>query len=123
MTEAKPCPFCGTSGIKIDVKPHGVLCHGCGAWMPSRVSTDITRNHTAIEGWNRRVKDDRISYMTNKLYKTSCAKCEMDIYTLSEQVYNELQAKMIPELRGLCQRCVDVKRKVLNLYSSCKRPI
>ena len=53
----KPCPFCGASGESIEVKDYnlGVMCHGCGVWMPERVSSDITRNHGALEGWNRRV--------------------------------------------------------------------
>ncbi len=52
----KPCPFCGACGEAVEIRGNdaGVQCHGCGAWMPERVSSDITRNHGALEGWNRR---------------------------------------------------------------------
>ena len=55
-----PCPFCGADGECLEQRnpfiPFGdlVVCHACGAAMPARVSTDSERNHTAIEGWNRR---------------------------------------------------------------------
>ena len=51
-----PCPFCGASGEAVEHKPYdaGVLCHGCGVWMPSRVSTEPGRSHGALEMWNRR---------------------------------------------------------------------
>ena len=79
MTEIKPCPFCGTSGESIEVKDDdlGVTCHGCGVWMPERVSSDITRNHGALEGWNRRVlhilmtdpgKNADVDWMMRNLY-------------------------------------------------------
>ena len=57
MTEIKPCPFCGASGESIEVSGNdlGVICHGCGAWMPERLSTTPSNNHGALEGWNRRV--------------------------------------------------------------------
>jgi len=53
---AKFCPFCGASGEAIEHMPYdrGVLCHGCGCWMPSRVSTEPGRSHGALEMWNRR---------------------------------------------------------------------
>ena len=54
-----PCPFCGAFGESVEVKEsygcdQGVLCHGCGVWMPSRVSTEPGRSHGALEMWNRR---------------------------------------------------------------------
>lgn len=50
----KPCPFCGSIEIGVFPDDHGVICHVCGAWMPSRFSTDKERNHGALEMWNTR---------------------------------------------------------------------
>lgn len=54
--ELLPCPFCGASGdaLKLQGFDDGVLCHGCGAWMPSRSSSNPGESHGAVEGWNRR---------------------------------------------------------------------
>ena len=56
MNNPKPCPFCGAGPNDIEVKPYdgGVLCHKCGAWMPSRVSTIPEESHGALEMWNTR---------------------------------------------------------------------
>ena len=64
MGDIKPCPFCGATGDNVGVsgRNYGVTCYSCGVWMPSRVSTDITRNHGALEGWNRRVDVPKLPY-------------------------------------------------------------
>ena len=51
-----PCPFCGATGEAVEHKPYdsGVLCNGCGVWMPSRASTESGRSHGALEMWNHR---------------------------------------------------------------------
>ena len=51
-----PCPFCGASGEAVEHRPYdaGVLCHGCGVWMPSHISTEPGESHGALEMWNRR---------------------------------------------------------------------
>jgi hypothetical protein len=61
--------------------------------------------------------------MTDKLHKENCTRCGMDIYSLSEQIHDELQEKMVPELRGLCHRCVEVECGLLNLCRTCKGPL
>jgi hypothetical protein len=50
----KPCPFCGSNHIDVMPLDRGVQCDECGAFVPSRVSTDITRNQVALEMWNTR---------------------------------------------------------------------
>lgn len=56
QTTLKMCPFCRAREpvVRLIEPDIGVYCDGCGAWMPSRASSDPTRRHTATEGWNRR---------------------------------------------------------------------
>ena len=57
-----PCPFCGASGGAVEHRPNdaGVLCHGCGVWMPSHISTEPGESHGALEMWNRRQNKEMI---------------------------------------------------------------
>jgi len=57
-----PCPFCGSNKIEVRWNDEGVECLDCGAWMLSVFSSDKSRCHGGLEGWNRRVegkKEDR----------------------------------------------------------------
>jgi hypothetical protein len=50
-----PCPFCGNTNVKVHYNDTGVSCN-CGAWMPSRISSDPARCQRGVEAWNRRVE-------------------------------------------------------------------
>jgi len=52
----KPCPFCGSDDLDVHLRDEGVHCRGCGAWMPSVYSSDHSRTHGGVEGWNRRAE-------------------------------------------------------------------
>lgn len=63
-TELKPCPFCGSSDVRIDketVGPFGELfycalfCNDCNSVAAYGVFHDEVK---AIEAWNRRVHND-----------------------------------------------------------------
>ena len=55
MSEMKPCPFCGSTDIKLhDEITHAVWCQECFAEMPS---IDI---ESAVELWNTRPIEDEL---------------------------------------------------------------
>ena len=55
MSEIKPCPFCGSTDIKLhDEISHAVWCQECFAEMPS---IDI---ESAVELWNTRPIEDEL---------------------------------------------------------------
>ena len=56
MSEIKPCPFCGSTDIKLhDEISHAVWCQECFAEMPS---IDI---ESAVELWNTRPIEDALN--------------------------------------------------------------
>lgn len=65
--ELKPCPFCGSKNIMLDVKERGygefvhiAFCNGCGASGPEAEGALSLTWHpdeqSAVAAWNKRVE-------------------------------------------------------------------
>lgn len=64
--EIKPCPFCGSTNIKVDKCTSRVRCGNCfcTSGMIGKLVVDINDKDAAIKAWNTRVgeygsKNDR----------------------------------------------------------------
>lgn len=62
MTELKPCPFCGSTNLRVAqnyLERYSILCLDCTMIVFGRDDTDRGKKDELVEAWNRRAESER----------------------------------------------------------------